>query len=128
MCIGCSVSDSSIQSENKMSIVGTIKNLLMIIGVRVLSKQDLPPFLARSRMAINNLHVICLILILATFNISTACFLIFEATSFTQYSGGVMIYMINCLHSSFYVTSVWKRQTILGFVADLERIVQISKI
>lgn len=99
----------------------------MVIGVRPVPEQNFPSFLRNSRKAFNSVHILFLFLSLVTYNISIFCFLMFNATSFTQFSEAGLFYLVGYLHLSFYTVSIWKRSKILSFIDDIEEIIRQSK-
>lgn len=104
------------------------RNYLTVIGVRPVPEQNFPSFLRNSRKAFNSVHILFLFLSFVTYNISIFCFLMFEATSFTQFSEAGLFYLVGYLHLSFYTVSIWKRSKILSFIDDIEEIIRQSKI
>lgn len=111
----------------KMSILEKIKLHLTIIGVKPAANRNLPSFLQHFGAVINIMHVSFVIFTFLTLNISSLWFLISEAVSFTQYSEAVLFYMVTYLHLSFYIISILKRDSILSFIDDLERVIQTSE-
>lgn len=110
-----------------MFVLEKTRKHLTIIGVRPVPEQNFPPFLRSSRNVLNRIHNLFLISSFVTCNISILCFIMFEATTFTQFSEAGMYYFISCLHISFYTVSIWKRSKILCFIDDIEEIIRRSE-
>lgn len=111
-----------------MSYLDNTKKLLSIVGIRLIPKEKLPSFLQNSRIVINIAHIALVAFSFVTFNVSVLFFLLFDATSFPQFSEAVLFYVVFYLHLSFYSISIWKRLEILSFMDDFEKIIEKSEL
>lgn len=79
------------------SVLGNNKKHLTFIGVRPMEKQHFPLFLRKYPMALNVAHIIFVVVTFVIYNISISCFLMFEATSFTECSLAGLFYNVSYL-------------------------------
>lgn len=111
-----------------MSYLANTKKLLSIVGIRLIPKENLPSFFQNSRIAINIVHIALVAISFVTFNVSVLFFLLFDATSFPQFSEAVLFYFVFYLHLTFYSISIWKRSKIISFMDDFEEIIEKSEL
>lgn len=109
-----------------MSLFKKSKQNLTIVGIRVVPKQNLPSVLQNCQSTINRIQILSLSFLIGTYFVTIFCTMIFKDVGFSEMSQAVLYCIIGFVHSSFCYISMWKRQTIMAYMDDLEKIIERS--
>lgn len=88
-----------------MPVLEKAKKHLTIIGVKIVSKRNLPELLQQSQLTVNRIQIVVVTFLLGTYFISVLCTLIFKAKGFTELSNALLYCTIGLLHFNLETTT-----------------------
>lgn len=109
-----------------MSVFEKSKKHLTILGIGIVSKQNLPKFLRDYQLALNRIQISCVIFLFGSYIFTTLYTLIFEANGFSEITEASTYFIIGLVHSSFLSISIWKRPKIMAFMDNLDDVIAKS--
>lgn len=109
-----------------MLVLEKSKMHLTIIGILIVQKLKLPQFFKDYQLILNRIQILCVIFLFGSYCFATFCALKYKASGFSELSEALNYCTIGIVHSSFYYISIWKRSSIIAFMADLEETIEKS--
>lgn len=110
-----------------MAVLTKVKRNLTILGVVPVPKQNLPQPLQEYQSIIDYVHVTFLMISLISYASGVVYFLLFEASTFVEYSQQAFFCAVSLLHVLSYLILIQNRSNLLTLFRDTEKIISKRK-
>ena len=103
-----------------------IERSFMVSGIQAVPEQYLPPKLKKYQSIIRRVHLTLGLLSLVSWLCSMACFVLFKAKTFNDYSEVATFFVGVLFLITFHTSFVWQSSEVSGILTDLKNTVEQS--
>lgn len=106
-----------------MFILQTMRKYFIILGIIPMAKHKLPIKLQTFQWQLNCLHIILVMILLISFDVSIVWFLLMEKETFAQHYEAILFSSGVSYLNIVYWILIWQRSKLHSFIEELEQLI-----